>query len=245
MAGRAVDARCELAAIERSDRDPDAHLWDSEELLAEAWVCAAEGAVSQAISIARTAAATESRLDRPAREVCLLQAAAQFGDASTAPRLAELADRIEGPRAPAAAAHAAALAARSGDALVDASRLYEAFGDRIAAADAAAQAVAVYQHVDRRGAALIALATARRLADECHGADTPALRAATVPVAMTARQREIVSLAAKGMSNKEIAERLSMSVRSVEGHLLRASRRVGVNSRDELIAMVRKPTSPG
>jgi DNA-binding CsgD family transcriptional regulator len=239
MAGRSADARRDFTAIQLSSHDPDAHVWeDSEKLLAQAWVCAAENAVSQAILMARDAAAAESRLDRIAREVCALQAATQFGDHTTAERLAELAARVQGPRAQAAAAHAAALAAGSGDALVEVSRMYEAFGDRVAAADAAAQAVGAYQLVGRRGAALTASATARRLADECGGARTPALRAATVPVAITARQREIISLAAKGMSNKEIAQQLSMSVRSVQGHVFRASQRVGVNSRDELIALL-------
>jgi DNA-binding NarL/FixJ family response regulator len=238
MAGRTADARREFTAIQGWDHDPDARMWGPERSIAQAWVCAAEGAVSQAISIARDAAANEVLLDRPAREVCLLQAATQFGDHTTAARLAELADMVQGPRAPAAAAHAAALAAGNGDALVEASRMYEAFGDRLAAADAAAQAVVAYQSLGRQGAALIASATARRLADECEGAQTPALRAATVPVAVTARQREIISLAARGLSNKEIAERLSMSVRSVQGHLFRASQRVGVNSRAELIAIL-------
>jgi DNA-binding CsgD family transcriptional regulator len=237
MSGRAADARREFAAIERSGRDPDAHVWDSEELLAEAWVCAAEGAISQAISITRDAATAEARLDRPAREVCLLQAATQFGDHTTAGRLAELAVRVQGPRASAAATHAAALAAGNGDALVEASRRYEEFGDRIAAADAAAQAVVAYRIAGRRGAALSASATAWRLADDCGGARTPALCAATVPITVTARQREIIALAAQGFSNKEIAERLSMSVRSVQGHLFRASRRIGVSGRDGLIAV--------
>ena len=39
------------------------------------------------------------------------------------------------------------------------------------------------------------------------------------------RQREITSLAAQGLSNKEIADRLTMSTRSVEGRLFRASQR--------------------
>jgi DNA-binding CsgD family transcriptional regulator len=244
MSGRAADARREFATIERSGRDPDAHVWDSEELLAEAWACAAEGATSRAIAITRDAATKECLLDRPAREVCLLQTATQFGDRTTAGRLAELAERVQGPRAPAAAAHAAALAAGSGDALADASRMYEAFGDRIAAADAAAQAVVAYRNAGRQGAAMSAWGTARRLTEECEGAQTPALRAITVPVAITARQSEIISLAAQGLSNQEIAERLSMSVRSVQGHLFRASQRVGVNSRDELIAILQAPMQP-
>lgn len=238
MSGRPAEARGEFEAIDRRGRDPEAHLWDSEESLAEAWVCAAEGAISQAVSIARKAATSEVRLNRPAREVCLLQAATQFGDHTTAPRLAVLADQVQGPRVQAAAAHAVALSAKSGEALSKAARMYEEFGDRIAAADAAAQAVVAYQNAGLRGAALTASATARRLADECEGAQTPALRAATVPITVTVRQREIISLAAMGMSNNEIAERLSMSVRSVQGHLFRASQRVGVNGRDELIAVL-------
>jgi DNA-binding CsgD family transcriptional regulator len=42
------------------------------------------------------------------------------------------------------------------------------------------------------------------------------------------------------MSNKDIAKRLVMSVRSVEGHLYRACQRVGANSREELAAIIRK-----
>jgi DNA-binding NarL/FixJ family response regulator len=239
MAGRAVDARRELAAIERSAQDADAGAWDLERFIAEAWTCAAEGATSQAISILRDAAANESERGRLAWEVMLLQTATQFGDHTTAPRLAELTDRVQGPRAPAAAAHAAALVAASGEALDDASRRYEAFGDRIAAADAAAQAVIAYQNAGLRGAALSASATAQRLAAECQGARTPALLAAATPQRFTARQSEIISLAARGLSNREVADRLVMSVRSVEGHLFRASQRVGANSREQLIAMLR------
>lgn len=238
MAGQATDARREFKAIEWWAEDPDACMFDPYRSLAEAWVCAAEGVVSQAVSIMRDAAERECRLDRPAWEVVLLQTATQFGDHTTAARLAELAGQVQGPRAPAAAAHAAALAAGSGDALVEASRRYEEFGDRLAAADAAAQAVIVYQQDGLRGAAMGASATAQRLAAECQGARTPALRTATTPQPFTTRQREIISLAAQGLSNKEIAEKLTMSVRSVEGHLFRASQRVAANSREQLISIM-------
>jgi DNA-binding CsgD family transcriptional regulator len=238
MAGNAVDARREFAAIEWWDQDPDACEWDSERAIAQAWTHAAEGSTSQAISICLEAAVRERRLGRPAVEVCLLQAATQFGDATTASRLAELADQVQGPRAPTAAAHASALTAASGVGLVDVSRRYEQFGDRGAAADAAAPAVLAYQHAGLRGAGLTSWATAQRLAAECQGARTPALRMATAPQSFTARQREIISLAAQGLSNKQIADRLAMSVRSIEGHLFRASQRVGANSRDQLISLL-------
>ena len=239
MVGRASDARQEFDAIEWWAREPDACMVDSEKSIAEAWTCAAEGAVLQAISITRDAAARECELGRPAWEVIVLQTATQFGDHTTVSRLAELADVVQGPRAPAAAAHAAALAAGSGDALIDASHQFEAFGDRIAAADAAAQAVVAYQNTGLGGAALSASATVRRLVAECQGVQTPAIRAATTAQPFTDRQREIISLAAEGLSNKEIADRLTMSIRSVEGHLFRASQRVGTNTRDELISILR------
>ncbi|HEX2284587.1 MAG TPA: AAA family ATPase, partial [Mycobacterium sp.] len=164
MAGRAADARREFTPIEQWDADPDARGWHAERAIAQAWVCAAEGAVSQAISITRDAAAQECRLGRPAWEVLLLQTATQFGDHTTAPRLAELTGQVQGARAPAAAAHAAALATEDGDGLIDASRLYEEFGDRVAAAHAAAQAVLAYQRAGLRGTAITACATVERLA---------------------------------------------------------------------------------
>lgn len=239
MLGRAAEARSELAALEWWARDPQACMFDPYRSLAEAWVCAAEGACSEAISILRRAAQREVELDRPAWQVVLLQTATQFGDHTTATGLAELATAVQGPRARAAAAHAAALARRDGDGLLAASRSYEAFGDRVAAADCAAQAVSVFQSGGRRGAAMTASAVAERLAAECQGAMTPALSALNTPRAFTARQREIIALAAHGLSNREIAERLTMSVRSVEGHLFRASQRVGANSREQLIALLR------
>lgn len=238
MAGRATDARRELDQIEWWAEDPDACMVDAEKSITEAWVFAAEGAVSQAISIIREAASREGDRGRSAWELVLLQTATQFGDRTTACRLAELTGVVQGPRAGAAAAHAAALAAGDGDGLIDASRRYEAFGDRLAAADAAAHAVLAYQHAGRRGAAMSASAAAQRLAAECQGAQTPALRAAATLQPFTARQREIISLAARGLSNKQIAERLTMSTRSIEGHLFRASQRVGANSREQLIGIL-------
>jgi len=112
-------------------------------------------------------------------------------------------------------------------------------GDCLAAADAAAHAVVAYQNAGLRGTALSASATAQRLAAACQDARTPALLAATTSQPFTARQREIISLAAQGLSNKEIADRLIMSTRSVEGHLFRASQRVGANNREQLISILR------
>ena len=137
---------------------------------------ARQGAVSEAIAITREAAHSAHKRGQPANEVFCLQTATQFGDHSGAQRLAELADQVQGARAPAAAAHAIALAGGDGAALQQVSRDYDALGDRVAAADAAAQAAVALAANGLRGAALTAHAAARRLASDCCCADTPALR---------------------------------------------------------------------
>lgn len=50
---------------------------------------------------------------------------------------------------------------------------------------------------------------------------------------LTDREREIMTLLAEGMSNKAIAARLYLSVRTVEGHLTNLYTRLGVHSRTE------------
>lgn len=55
--------------------------------------------------------------------------------------------------------------------------------------------------------------------------------------ALTQREREITFLAAAGTTNQTIATRLSVSVRTVENHLNRAFRKLGISRRDELEAV--------
>jgi DNA-binding NarL/FixJ family response regulator len=50
---------------------------------------------------------------------------------------------------------------------------------------------------------------------------------------LTDREREILELLAQGLSNKAIAARLYLSVRTVEGHLTSIYSRLGVHSRTE------------
>lgn len=52
--------------------------------------------------------------------------------------------------------------------------------------------------------------------------------------ALTAREREIASLAAARVRSREIATRLGVSVRTVDNHLGKVFRKLGIQSRDEL-----------
>lgn len=52
---------------------------------------------------------------------------------------------------------------------------------------------------------------------------------------LTSREREVFQLSAEGYSNKEIADRLSISPRTVETHRANLMRKLGLSSRPELI----------
>jgi DNA-binding CsgD family transcriptional regulator len=69
---------------------------------------------------------------------------------------------------------------------------------------------------------------------ECEGARTPALVLADVPDPLSKREREVALLASRNVSSKEIADRLHVSVRTVENHLQRIYTKLGITSRAEL-----------
>jgi DNA-binding CsgD family transcriptional regulator len=60
-----------------------------------------------------------------------------------------------------------------------------------------------------------------------------------VPLPLTVREREIAALVAGGLSNRQIADRLTVSVRTVEGHVYRACTKLGVTHRADLAAVIR------
>ncbi|CUR54978.1 Regulatory protein (Modular protein) [metagenome] len=231
QAGEAAEASPLLTGI-LSDQHPAFRFLAPDDLLALAWGAAAEGATTESLDQAASAATVAQESGALAFEVLAWQTAVQLGDATCAlPRLTALA-RL-GPRASAACAHAQAWADADGVRLLEAAQAWERLGDLVAAGDAAAQAAHSHRRQGRRGSALSASAFAERLA-AASGARTPALALAVRPLPLTTREREIVELAARGLSNKDIAERLTVSVRTVEGHLYRAGRRLGVSERSAL-----------
>jgi DNA-binding NarL/FixJ family response regulator len=240
LSGDAAAARETATAMEAAWH-PAFVVLRPEMLLAKAWVAAAEGALTEAVALTHEAADVAAAAGQPAHEVSALQVATCFGDRTVAPRLAALVAVVDGPRAPVAAAHAAALADGDGDALLAASERAEVMGDLLVALDAAAQAAAVHGRRGHRGPARLAMKRAHRLARACEGATTPALLAASAPVLLTAREREVVTMAAAGLTNREIADRLAVSVRTVEGHIYRASAKLGVSDRADLAGLIRGP----
>jgi DNA-binding NarL/FixJ family response regulator len=206
--------------------------------VASGWALAAGGYLTDAISVVCAAREDARNRNQPTHELACVQAAAQWGDASGAARARELADELAFPLANAVARHAESLQADDGEGLLAASADYRALGDRAAAADVAAQAAVAFSRKQQRKRSLYAAALAQELATECGGLCTPALRN-PIGQPLTGRQREIIELVAAGLSNKEIAERLVTSVRTVEGHVYRAYQRLGAESREELVKMLR------
>jgi DNA-binding NarL/FixJ family response regulator len=206
--------------------------------VASGWALAAGGCLTDAISIAHAAGEDARKRNQPTHELACMQVAAQWGDTSGATRARELANEFSLPIADAVTRHTESLRADDGEGLLAASADYRALGDRAAAADVAAQAAVAFSRKQQRKRSLYAAALAQELATECGGLCTPALRN-PIGQPLTGRQREIIELVAAGLSNKQIAERLFTSVRTVEGHVYRAYQRLGAESREELVKMLR------
>lgn len=229
----------DAAAARAAQRDAeDAHypgvvMIEPDLVLGRAWVAAAEGVPREAAAHARRSAGLAAAGGQHAVEVLALHTAVCLGDPTARDRLAVLAELVEGPQPRVAADHATALAARDPGALRAVSEATQEMGALLIAADAAAQASVLHDRAGHRRPAAADASRAHDLARRCGGADTPALRALTAS-SLTAREREVVALAASGLSNQDVAARLVVSVRTVEGHLYRAFAKLGVTDRGEL-----------
>ncbi len=145
-------------------------------------------------------------------------------------RLDRLAGRLDGDLAPLLARHAAAFSARDGAALDKVARQLSELGLLLFAAEAAAHAASV--HRDERSARA-SRNLASTLTRACQNARTPALVGLAMPQ-LTTRQRQIICLAASGLTNRQIAERLRLSIRTVANHLYSAYGRLGSSDRAAL-----------
>ena len=237
MRGSIAEAADRLGALEKLHH-PSWRYLDYEYAIAKAWVAAGQGAISEAIVISLDAAETARTNGQFAPEVMCLQTATQFGERSCGPRLRELAAIVEGPRADVAARFAEALHDDASVELAAVSAEFEDMGDLIAAVDAAAHAAIAYRHRDLRGSALGCSARAEALAEQCGGARTPTLCKAVERLPLTDREREIVMLIGQGLSNRDIATRLTLSVRTVESHIYKAMAKTGTSKRDELAGLL-------
>jgi ATP/maltotriose-dependent transcriptional regulator MalT len=162
--------------------------------------------------------------------------ASRLGARGLSEPMRSVADTGDSPVVAARAAHVAALEAGDADGLVAASEAFEELGAILLAAEAASDASTELRRKgdQRRGAALAN--RSKQLMERCPGVRTPALAPAEVAVPLSTREREVASLAGSGLTSQEIADRLYLSIRTVDNHLQKAYAKLGVNRRDQLTA---------
>jgi DNA-binding CsgD family transcriptional regulator len=249
-AAQAGDARGAAAAIAwadaRSRRGTTANALFMD--LARVWLRVAHGELPVARDVALGAARQAGRAGAWTIELTALLDATRLGAArQAAPRLDELTRTVEGPYAPTAAHFARAAAAQDGRDLDAAADRFEAMGARLLAAEASAAAAAAHQAEGDRRSQAASQARAQRLSAWCGASATPLLaRLGQSPAVahLTDRQREVAELAARGRASREIAEMLTVSVRTVDSHLHHTYVKLGVRDRAGLAAALAPHPQP-
>ncbi len=240
LAGDTAAAEAALADAQKTNRSR-ARLYDADWARARAWTLAAAGQQSAAELAIDEAAAVAVEAERWTYEMLALHDKARLGGAESARavvgRLDELAGIIDGRLAAACAAHARALSEADGQGLDQVAADFSELGFDLFAAEAQASAVEAHRRAGRTSSAHAAAERAGLLAAGCEGASTPALRSGSTfdqGLALTRRERETAELAARGLTDRQIAEALFLSVRTVHAHLRSAYAKLGISGRGEL-----------
>jgi DNA-binding NarL/FixJ family response regulator len=209
--------------------------FDPDIALAEAWCHAAAGRPDEALAAAGAAADQAHRAGLLGFEAPALHLLTRLGrPGASAERLRVLAAGADSPLWRTYAAHADAAVARDAVRLEEVTAAFAKLGAVLLAAEAAADAAAVYDRQGERAEAFRVTTRLQALVAECDEARTPALRRAARAPELTDREHEVAVLAAEGLTSKAIAERLVVSPRTVESHLYRVFSKLGVSDRAQL-----------
>lgn len=158
-----------------------------------------------------------------------------LGDKDAVPRLLELGPRLEGPRPAAICAYAAAISTDKAADHLEAAKACEAaelWTFAALAYDAAAHAYRAAGDTLRERMANSQRKRCLDRADDLPGDDT-AKNDDSLGI-LTRRERDIVALAVRGLTDRQIAAELQVSVRTVEGHLYRSYAKLNVKGREQL-----------
>ena len=175
----------------------------------------------------------------------LLHSLVRCGSAEAAlDRLDETAAVVDGSLVAELAAFAHAIVDRDAEACTASADRFEEMGSALLAAEASAEAARAFA---RQGDGRKATAADHRraaLLQRCEGASTPLTWPANAAAPLSRREREIAALAAAGLASKEIAERLTISPRTVDNHLQRVFVKLGVASRGQLAGALEPGLDP-
>ncbi len=158
-----------------------------------------------------------------------------LGDRDSASRLLELKPGLEGPRAAAICDYAGAISTDQAADHLAAAKSCEAaelWGFAALAYDAASHAYRAAGDTLRERMASGQRKRCLERADNRAGGD--AAESEDPLGILTRRERGIVALAVRGLSDRQIAAELQVSVRTVEGHLYRSYAKLNVKGREQL-----------
>jgi DNA-binding NarL/FixJ family response regulator/predicted ATPase len=153
--------------------------------------------------------------------------------AELAMRAQVLAARCQGLLASSQALHCEALARDDDAALLLAAEQFESVGYLAFALETAHRSAEAARRNGHRAGAIRAAEMTNRL-KTAGVMPTFAMRFSGTPERLTAREMEIAVMAARGSSNRELSDSLGLSRRTVETHLQRIYRKIGVNDRASL-----------
>jgi DNA-binding CsgD family transcriptional regulator len=227
-ADAAAEALAERATV------PEFGFLGPEQQLADAWTAVASKRPAEAADLFRAAAAQAAETGHRTAESWLWHDLMRTSGQDASARLSELAATCDSPLVSARARHAVAAQARDARELSAATNDFEALGAILLAAEAASDAAEAFTRAGDKRAATAALRRSGALAAASEGAATPGLVHAAAVVPLSGREREIAMLAAAGIASKDIAERLFLSVRTVNNHLQHVYTKFGVSNRAEL-----------
>lgn len=218
----------------------------AETLLAQAWVAAADNQIHSSADRALQAASVAAEQSQQVLQAQALHTVVRLGQAGAevTGRLRELAEQIDGSLVATYRAHAEAAETGVGESLDEVAAEFAAMGARLLATEAAAQAAAAHERAGARRRAAASTARAANLARDCEMVRTPVFDQ-LAPPPLTSREDEVAGLVVQGLNNQAIAEKLVLSVRTVEAHLAHAYAKLGIRSRAELAgALGRPPAHP-
>ncbi|MQA07408.1 MAG: AAA family ATPase [Pseudonocardiaceae bacterium] len=228
-AAKAAQSAAERALLHSS------RLYEAVAVIARTWVAAAAGETSRAVELALEAAELARSRGQAHFEIIALHDAVRLEEARTVVDALEHAGSVaEGILPPAYVAHGRAAADGDGAALDQVAETFIGIGANLLAAEAAAQAFRAYRAAGQAGKALAAATRARSWVQQCEGANTPALAVLDEPESLTPREAELARLAAAGLTSRAIAERLVISVRTVDNILHGVYTKLGIAGRREL-----------
>ncbi|WP_406053692.1 LuxR C-terminal-related transcriptional regulator [Streptomyces sp. NBC_01077] len=226
-----------VSVHDQNKKYPVLGLLAGEERLGEAWILAAQGNISGARQVLTEAARYSRDTGHVSSEALILADIARLGGArEVSQRLAELAEISDGLLTQCRAHFAQALAADDPEQLLLVAQELADLRVDVMAAEAAAAAAAIFRSRGEGRRATAASHKATSITERCKGARTPLLGLAEETAPLTGKEKEVAMLAATGSTSREIAQKLTLSVRTVDNHLHHAYTKLGVSTRQELAA---------